>query len=148
MPEVSLVVIMDADKEGFLRSEKALTQTSGRAARNLNGKVIMYADTITKSMQNTIKETHRKREKQKLYNIKHNITPKQIQKNQANLLVKENQEKEEIIDPVLKNMGKKEIKDMIRKTKKEMEIMAKRMNFIAAAKLRDQIILLKQKINK
>ena len=144
LPEVSLVVIMDADKEGFLRSEKALTQTAGRAARNLNGKVIMYADKKTNSMQNTIKETLRKRKKQKLYNNTNNITPKQIQKNQTNLLVKESQEKEKKIDPILKKMGKKEIKDMIRKTKKEMEIMAKRMNFIEAARLRDQIILLKK----
>ncbi|MEE2931398.1 MAG: excinuclease ABC subunit UvrB [Bacteroidota bacterium] len=148
LPEVSLVVIMDADKEGFLRSEKALTQTAGRAARNLNGMVIMYADKITNSMQNTIKETNRRREKQKTYNKKYNITPKQIQKRQENLLVrkKDNTTKEEIIDPIFKNMNKKEIKSIIKQTKKEMEIMAKGMNFIEAAKLRDQITMLKEKL--
>src|SRR4029079_14015304 len=85
-PEVSLVAILDADKEGFLRSNRSLTQTAGRAARNVNGRVIFYADKITESMQRTIDETHRRREKQSEYNLAHGITPKQINKSTENIM--------------------------------------------------------------
>src|SRR5574344_1640258 len=128
LPEVSLVAILDADKEGFLRSHRALTQTAGRAARNINGKVIMYADKITDSMQRTIDETNRRREKQIRYNIEHNITPTQIVKAiDSSLAKKETKEMRTNIaaDPVMKYMSKDGIKEMIAETKKEMEAAAK-----------------------
>lgn len=142
LPEVSLVAILDADKEGFLRGERALTQTAGRAARNINGLVIMYADTITDSMQKTIDETNRRREKQIRYNIEHNITPKPIVKSiDSSLVKKEEQEMKTNIaaDPIVKYMSKDEIKKLINKTKKEMETAAKEMDFTTAAKLRDEM---------
>lgn len=142
LPEVSLVAILDADKEGFLRCERSLTQTAGRAARNINGHVIMYADKITESMQRTIDETNRRREKQIRYNIEHNITPTQIVKAiDSSLAKKETKEMRTNIaaDPVVKYMSKDGIKEMIAKTKKEMEAAAKDMDFDTAARLRDEM---------
>ena len=151
LPEVSLVAILDADKEGFLRSEKSLTQTSGRAARSLNGKVIMYADTITRSMQNTIDETNRRREKQLKYNEKHNITPQQIVKAQRSMLGEMMKEKEKreyyserlkpeiAADPVVRYMNADALKKTIDNTRKKMEKAASELNFIEAAKYRDEM---------
>lgn len=156
LPEVSLVAILDADKEGFLRSEKSLTQTSGRAARHLNGTVIMYADKITNSMQNTINETNRRREKQLAYNIKNNITPTQIIKATRPSMIdnttKPNYYIEKEIsavaaDPVIAYMSKPELKKLIEKTKSEMIKAAKEQNFILAAQLRDEMYLLEKKMD-
>ncbi|NJB72452.1 excinuclease ABC subunit B [Saonia flava] len=153
LPEVSLVAILDADKEGFLRSARSLTQTVGRAARNLNGKAIMYADKITKSMQITIDETNYRREKQIAYNLEHNITPKALNKSLDSTLTKNSVsayhfEKEELraAEPDLEYLTKEQREKMIRGKRKEMEKAAKELNFIEAAKLRDEIkVLQKQK---
>jgi len=153
LPEVSLVAILDADKEGFLRSERSLTQTSGRAARNLDSKVIFYADKMTGSMQRTIEETDRKREKQLAYNIKYGITPRQIIKSTDSIMGqtvvadsrRENEnvyvEKEAGIaaDPVVQYMNRPAIQEAIEKTKKEMQKAAKQLDFIEAARLRDEM---------
>jgi len=150
LPEVSLVAILDADKEGFLRSERSLTQTSGRAARNLNGKVIMYADNMTRSMQRTIDETTRRRKKQLEYNEIHQITPTQIIKSTKSLFDKRDnagprgayadQAKSDIAaDPVVKYMGKPELEKAIDKAKKQMEKAAKELDFIEAARFRDEM---------
>ncbi|MGL4347704.1 MAG: excinuclease ABC subunit UvrB [Chitinophagaceae bacterium] len=148
LPEVSLVAILDADKEGFLRNEKSLTQTAGRAARNANGLVIFYADQITQSMQKTIDETNRRREKQIAYNIKHHITPKTIYKSKEEIFAQSailNIRTEEVLDMIQKdNLVKKpsSIKDKekyIVKLKKEMLKASKQMNFMEAARLRDEI---------
>ena len=151
LPEVSLVAILDADNEGFLRSERSLVQTVGRAARNINGRVIMYADKITKAMQITIDETNRRRKKQEEYNKINGITPKQILKSNNNdLLVGREKEDEEIddlvfskdisvIDPVVQNMGRSEIEKSIENIKKLMEKEAKKENFMQAAVLRDEL---------
>lgn len=151
LPEVSLVAILDADKEGFLRSARSLTQTVGRAARNLNGKAIMYADKITNSMQKTIDETDYRREKQMAYNLKHNITPTAINKSLDSALTKNSVsayhfEKEELraAEPDLDYLTKDQREKMIRGKRKEMEKAAKELNFIEAAKLRDQIKLLQE----
>ena len=157
LPEVSLVIILDADKEGFLRNEKSLIQTVGRAARNVNGFVIMYADKITKSMKNTIDETNRRREIQDTYNKKNNIVPKTISKSKENILAQTTvaQEKEAKnkfvsnleIDPVIKNMSVDEIKKIIEKNSFEMNKAADKLDFYEAARLRDENIEL-QKIIK
>ena len=157
LPEVSLVIILDADKEGFLRNEKSLIQTVGRAARNVNGFVIMYADKITKSMKNTIDETNRRREIQDTYNKKNNIVPKTISKSKENILAQTTvaQEKEAKnkfvsnleIDPVIKNMSVDEIKKIIEKNSFEMNKAADKLDFYEAARLRDENIEL-QKIVK
>ena len=159
LPEVSLVAILDADKEGFLRSERSLTQTAGRAARNINSKVIMYADKITKSMQLTINETDRRREQQMKYNTKHNITPKQIFKSTESIMGQtaiintngiENKayiEKDSIdiaADPVVKYMSKEQINKAILKVRREMEKAVKALDFIEAARLRDEMFELKK----
>jgi len=152
LPEVSLVAIMDADKEGFLRSERALIQTSGRAARNINGLVIMYADKITRSMQKTIDSTNIKRQKQIKYNKENNITPKQIKKKTENTIasslnpykISNHHNKEEIVD--INKLTKKEIEKLIKSTKYEMQKMAKSLNFIEATKLRDKVFMLEEKI--
>ncbi len=155
LPEVSLVAILDADKEGFLRSARSLTQTSGRAARNLEGKVIMYADTITKSMQQTIDETDRRREKQLKYNEKHGITPKQIVKTSKSLMAgrhkKAYAEPEKLnvaADPVVKYMDKKALEKAIEKNKLSMEKAAKELNFKEAARLRDEMFALQELLRK
>ncbi|MDO9512326.1 MAG: excinuclease ABC subunit UvrB [Bacteroidales bacterium] len=154
LPEVSLVAILDADKEGFLRSERSLTQTAGRAARNINSKVIMYADKITNSMQKTMDETLRRRDKQMEYNIKNGITPTQIIKNTQSILGqtavadskkysnKAYYDKEEIniaADPLVAYMNPDQIKEMIDSSKKNMENAVKELDFIAAARFRDEI---------
>jgi excinuclease ABC subunit B len=151
LPEVSLVAILDADKEGFLRSERSLTQTSGRAARNLNGKVIMYADHMTGSMERTINETNRRREKQLGYNQENKITPTQIINTTRSLF---DQNKDEIssrgiyadqaktnlaADPVVKYMGKEELEHAVERAKKQMEKAAKELDFIEAARFRDEM---------
>lgn len=154
LPEVSLVAILDADKEGFLRSERSLTQTAGRAARNLDSKVIMYADKITNSMQLTIDETNRRREKQIAYNVKHNITPTQIIKSVESIMKQttvantkayfENDMKTLAADPVVKYMSKEQIRKLIKNHKKSMEASVKELDFIEAARLRDEIVELQK----
>lgn len=151
LPEVSLVAILDADKEGFLRSERSLTQTAGRAARNVNGKVIMYADTITGSMQRTIDETNRRRIKQLAYNEKHGITPQQIIKASSSSIASEsvkntvpkayveNDSTDIAADPVIQYLDKKALKKLIDKTRKDMEVAAKKLDFLEAARLRDEL---------
>jgi len=151
LPEVSLVAILDADKEGFLRSERSLTQTAGRAARNLNGKVIMYADQVTGSMKRTIEETNRRREKQLQYNVENEITPRQIIRSTVSLF---DQNREELsrrgiyadqakadiaADPVVKYMGKDELEKAIERAKKQMEKAAGELDFIEAARFRDEM---------
>ena len=150
LPEVSLVAILDADKEGFLRSHRSLTQTAGRAARNLNGKVIMYADKMTDSMAKTISETNRRREKQMAYNVLHGITPTAIIKGERNSFsnVEPNAYIEPDIsqsiaaDPVVQYMSRTALEKAIAKTKKAMQDSAKRLEFLEAAQLRDELIKL------
>jgi len=150
LPEVSLVAILDADKEGFLRSHRSLTQTAGRAARNLNGKVIMYADKMTDSMAKTISETNRRREKQMAYNVLHGITPTAIIKGERNSFSKIEPEayiepelsKSIAADPIVQYMTKTALEKSISKTKKNMQDAAKRLEFLEAAQLRDELIKL------
>ena len=154
LPEVSLVIILDADKEGFLRNEKSLIQTVGRAARNINGFVIMYADKVTKSMKSTIDETNRRRKIQDAYNKKNNIIPKTVSKSKENILAQTTvaQEKESTnkfvsnleIDPVIKNMSVDEIKKIIEKNSIEMNKAAEKLDFYEAARLRDENIELQK----
>ena len=157
LPEVSLVAILDADKEGFLRSHRSLTQTAGRAARNVNGKVIMYADRITESMQKTIDETNRRREKQLAYNEANGITPKQIKKSFSNALLNTTIDKEEVkvntpkayvepetisiaADPVVQYMSKPQMEKAIERIRKQMQEAAKKLEFIEAAQYRDELL--------
>ncbi len=164
LPEVSLVAILDADKEGFLRSERSLTQTAGRAARHIDSRVIMYADKITHSMQRTIEETNRRREKQLKYNEKYKITPQQIVKSiedimgQTAIMDVEKTDKRKVYfekefnnfaaDPVIEYMDRDQLKKTIVKVRKDMENAAKDLNFIEAARLRDEMYLLQEKLNK
>ena len=163
LPEVSLVAIMDADKEGFLRSSVSLTQTVGRAARNVNGRAIMYADKITDSMQNTIDETNRRREKQVEYNQEHGITPTQVKKDRNKIMMQttvagdrsretlnqQTQQEEKMSVSVaaeerLAYAGKDDLKQMIAQTKTMMEKAAKELDFIEAARLRDEMFELQK----
>jgi excinuclease ABC subunit B len=150
LPEVSLVAILDADKEGFLRSHRSLTQTVGRAARNVNGKAIMYADKITNSIELTISETQRRREKQIQYNTKNGITPTQIKKKLDNSLI-QNQgtsysslENQMAAEENLDYLSKGEIEKRIKAKRKDMEQAAKNLDFLVAAQLRDEIETLKK----
>ena len=152
LPEVSLVAILDADKEGFLRSARSLTQTVGRAARNLNGKAIMYADKITKSMQKTIDETNYRREKQINYNTVNNIVPKALNKSLDNALTKNSvssyyyeQEALKAAEPESEYLSKPELEKKIRDTRKLMEAAAKELDFMKAAQLRDEDKILSRK---
>lgn len=156
LPEVSLVAILDADKEGFLRSERSLVQTVGRAARNVNGKVIMYADTITESMRLTIDETNRRREKQIRYNIENNITPKQIVKSTETIFTRSAEKSKSkayiepdistgvAADPVVQYMTKEQLQKNIAVTRKNMEKAARDMEFMEAARLRDELYALEK----
>lgn len=162
LPEVSLVAILDADKEGFLRSHRSLTQTAGRAARNVNGKVIMYADTITESMQKTIDETTRRRMIQMKFNEDHNITPRQIVKEiKGTLPQSDNSQKQKTnvgttytyvehdkaafaADPIITEMTRPELEKSIDNTKRLMEEAAKRLDFIQAAQYRDEMLRLQK----
>ena len=153
LPEVSLVAILDADKEGFLRSARSLTQTVGRAARHLNGKAIMYADTITKSMQKTIDETNYRREKQLAYNTSNNITPKALNKSLDNALAKNSVSTysyelmaARAAEPESEYLTKSELEKKIREKRKLMEEAAKALDFIVAAQLRDEIKKYQDKI--
>lgn len=158
LPEVSLVAILDADKEGFLRSHRSLTQTVGRAARNLNGTVIMYADKITDSMQLTIDETNRRREKQLAYNEAHNITPQAINKARRDILTRSDKsdtpspvyaheyttEVNIAADPIVPYMSVPQLQKAIERTRKDMLEAAKAMDFIDAARLRDEMLKLEE----
>ena len=164
LPEVSLVAILDADKEGFLRSHRSLTQTAGRAARNVNGRVIMYADTITRSMQLTIDETNRRRTKQLAYNAEHHITPKQIVKNisQSSLSHDDRPDIKELklstfnagtdelgaiaADPVIEHLTRPQIEKLIAENTRRMKEAAKQMDFLEAARYRDEILRLQKEI--
>ncbi len=155
LPEVSLVTILDADKEGFLRNQRSLVQTIGRAARNENGKVIMYADTITESMRLAIDETNRRRKTQIDYNLEHGITPKTILRSKESILEQtkvadskkatkkyyiENEEQSLAADPVISYLSKEELQKMADRTRKAMEKAAKELEFIEAARLRDEYL--------
>ena len=158
LPEVSLVAVLDADKEGFLRSHRSLTQTAGRAARNVNGRVIFYADKITDSMQKTIDETNRRREKQMKYNEEHGITPRQIKRSLSSALSKEytaSAEARAYVEPDYSSMAAEplpeiattdELKLKIEQTRKAMMAAAKKLEFLEAAQLRDQLVMLEEKL--
>ncbi len=167
LPEVSLVAILDADKEGFLRSHRSLTQTAGRAARNVNGKVIMYADSITESMRKTIEETARRRSIQLKYNEDHGITPQQIVKDIKSILPTEKEDAMQTVgtnrqtaaqvylepeagafaaDPIVLQMTRPELERSIENTKKMMEEAARKLDFIQAAQYRDEIVRLEKQL--
>lgn len=161
LPEVSLVAVLDADKEGFLRSNRSLTQTAGRAARNVNGRVIFYADNITDSMQQTMDETNRRRLKQMDYNKEHGLEPKQIVKGTKTIfeqsgLIDERRvysgpseaDKSVAADPVVKYMTAPQLEKAISETQKKMETAAKELDFIEAARLRDEMFALKELLEK
>ena len=157
LPEVSRVMILDADKEGFLRDARSLTQIAGRAARNLDGKVVMYADKMTASMKKTIDETNRRREKQLKYNEENNITPKSILKSrqdvfgqtsvvdhQNSLYIHSEEELNLVADPIIQYMSKDQLDKTIDKTRKEMKKAAKDLDFLEAARLRDEMLILER----
>ena len=161
LPEVSLVAILDADKEGFLRNDRSLTQTAGRAARNVNGLVIMYADKVTEAMQLTIDETNRRRAIQQAYNEEHGITPTMNRKSKAEIMNKRSildirgkQEQAYVetetpsiaADPIVKYMGRDELEKLIKVTEQKMKQAAKELDFITAAQYRDELLALKKQV--
>ncbi len=161
LPEVSLVAILDADKEGFLRSERSLTQTAGRAARNINSKVIMYADKITDSMKRMMNETNRRREKQITYNTQHNITPTQIVKSTHDIMGQttvadgkthhpvpyyEHENIDVAADPVIQYLSKEKLQKLISRNRKAMEEAVKELDFLEAARLRDELKILQERL--
>tara|TARA_B110000459_G_scaffold83768_1_gene94033 strand:+ start:5393 stop:7411 length:2019 start_codon:yes stop_codon:yes gene_type:complete len=159
LPEVSLVAILDADKEGFLRNERSLVQTAGRASRNINGRVIMYADRVTNSMQRTMDETSRRRKIQEEYNTKHGITPTALNKSKEKILGSTKvADGDEIVDytqyveaqmaadPVMQYMSTEQLESSAKHVKKQMEIAAKDLDFIEAARLRDELFVLQKQI--
>jgi excinuclease ABC subunit B len=161
LPEVSLVAILDADKEGFLRNQRSLVQTIGRAARNVNGRVIMYADTVTESMRQAIDETDRRRNVQMAYNEREGITPKTIVRSKEEIFRQtkvadskkatrkfyvENEDKSMAADPVVAYLGRDELVKMMERTKKEMEKAARELEFMEAARLRDEYLALQKLI--
>lgn len=161
LPEVSLVAVLDADKPGFLRDERSLTQTAGRAARNVNGLVIFYADTITSGMQKTINETNRRRKKQMAYNTANGITPTQIKKQISNVLAQDKRENRKQMqyttdsttpaiacDPVVEYMSYEQLEKSIARTKRLMEEAAEKMDFIEAAQYRDEMFRLQELLKK
>jgi excinuclease ABC subunit B len=166
LPEVSLVAILDADKEGFLRSERSLTQTAGRAARNINGRVIMYADKITESMKRTIDETNRRRTKQLAYNEKNGIIPRQVVKALSSIMgdrqpaapdiKSENRQPRPYLEPekatvaaepVVQYMTRSDLEKTIEQTKRNMQNAAKELDFLEAARLRDEMYALEKMLN-
>lgn len=161
LPEVSLVAVIDADKEGFLRNQRSLTQTAGRAARNANGMVIFYADDITRSMQETIDETNRRRTIQMAYNEEHGITPQTISKTKEEILAQksildirgvkpkayiEPEERDIAADPIISYMNRDQLSGLIEETEKKMKKAAKELDFITAAQYRDELFALKKKL--
>jgi len=162
LPEVSLVAILDADKEGFLRNARSLTQTAGRAARNANGLVIFYADKMTNSMRNTIEETTRRRQVQIAYNEQHGITPRTITKTKEEIRATksildirgvegtkyyvENEEKSLAAEPIIAYANRSQLEKMVANTESNMKKAAKDLDFITAAQLRDEMIALKKLI--
>jgi excinuclease ABC subunit B len=162
LPEVSLVAVLDADKEGFLRNTRSLTQTAGRAARNSNGLVIFYADKMTQSMQHTIDETNRRRSIQISYNKENNITPTTIIKSKEDIMSQksildirgkkpvpyiESEDKHNVAaDPIIAFMNKDQLTKLINDTESKMKKAAKELDFITAAQLRDELLALKKKV--
>jgi excinuclease ABC subunit B len=151
IPEVSLVAILDADKEGFLRAERSLIQTIGRAARNVNGRAILYADRMTESMKKAIGETERRREKQVAHNLVHGITPRSIQKQVRDLIdgvysekASKEQEKQELQRAMVEDMSEKDISKRIKQMEKQMLEHARNLEFEKAARVRDQLAMLKE----
>jgi excinuclease ABC subunit B len=160
LPEVSLVAVLDADKEGFLRSNRSLTQTAGRAARNVNGRVIFYADTVTESMQRTMDETERRRAKQMAYNEAHGITPTQIKRDRADVMRQtavidihdtegrrvyvEQEEVSLAADPVVPYLGLDQLRRNMELLETQMRKAAKELDFIAAAQLRDDLFAMRK----
>jgi excinuclease ABC subunit B len=165
LPEVSLVAILDADKEGFLRNEKSLTQTAGRAARNVDGRVIFYADKMTESMQKTIDETNRRREKQIEFNLEHNITPTTIVKSKEHVFAQTSvldikgydpnnpyaiAESQDIVTLAAEEQAEyktiPQLEKAVNKIKKEMEKAARDLDFMEAARLRDEMFQMQKKL--
>jgi excinuclease ABC subunit B len=159
LPEVSLVAILDADKEGFLRSERSLTQTAGRAARNINSRVIMYADKLTESMKRMMNETNRRREKQIRYNALHNITPAQIVKSMSEILGQttvadgkshtpaayvEKEYSDIAADPIIQYLSKEKLQKLQSKNRKAMDEAVKSLDFLEAARLRDELKIINE----
>jgi len=154
------VAILDADKEGFLRSERSLTQTAGRAARNINSRVILYADKLTDSMKRMMNETNRRREKQIAYNVLNNITPTQIVKSTHDIMGQtsvangiahpvpyyEHENIDVAADPVIQYLSKEKLQKLITRNRKAMEDAVKELDFLEAARLRDELKLLQEKI--